>query len=103
MNSLSAPSSRINARLDEQAMLHLASLKAALGLPVSDILRASLAMYDAAMTKKKPAPRSAFKNAIGKYRCDDPMLSVNYKSYLAQGWEEKYAPKTPAASKSTKL
>jgi Ribbon-helix-helix protein, copG family len=90
MNTLSAPSSRINARLDEQTMQHLASLKAALGVPVSEILRASLAMYDAAVTKKKPAPGTALKKIIGKYSSSDPNGSVNYKAHVAAYLDKKY-------------
>lgn len=89
--SSSQTSSRINARLDAQAMAHLASLKATLGVPVSDIVRASLAMYDAAMTKKPPAPLSALGKHIGKYDSgSDGTLSVTYKAEIAKYLDRKY-------------
>ncbi len=103
MSTLSAPlaknNGRINARIAPQTQAQIASLKATLGVSISDILRDSIAMYEAAMAKKKPAPGTALRKVIGKYTSGDPNLSVNYKEYLAQGWADKYAgknkPKTP--------
>ncbi len=103
MNTLTAPSTknsgRINARIAPQTQAQIASLKGVLGVSISDILRDSIAMYEAAMTKKKPAPGTALRKVIGKYTSGDPNLSVNYKDYLAQGWTDKYAgknkPNTP--------
>lgn len=82
---------RINARIAPHTARQIASLKAALGVSVSDILRDSIAMYDAAMTKKKPAPLSALGKHIGKHDSgSDGTLSVTYKAEIAKYLEKKY-------------
>ncbi len=94
MNTLSTPlaknNGRINARIAPQTAAQIASLKAALGVSVSDILRDSIAMYDAAMTKKKPAPGTALKKIIGQYSSNDPNGSVNYKAHIGEYLNKKY-------------
>jgi hypothetical protein len=47
-------------------------------------------MYEAAMTKKKPAPGTALKKIIGKYSSNDPNGSVNYKAHVAAYLDKKY-------------
>jgi hypothetical protein len=87
-----APASRLNARLDQQASEHLAALKTSLGLSVSDIVRASLAFYHDAMTKKKSAPLASFGKHIGKYDSGgDGTLSENYKAQIGKHLERKYS------------
>jgi hypothetical protein len=94
MNALSAPltknNGRINARIAPRTAEQIATLKAALGVSISDILRDSIAMYEAAMTKKKPAPGTALKKIIGKYSSNDPNGSVNYKAHVAAYLDKKY-------------
>jgi Ribbon-helix-helix protein, copG family len=94
MNATTAPhtsrSERINARIAPQTAAQIASLKAALGVSISDIVRDSIAMYAAATTQKKPAPGTALKRIIGKYSSGDPDLSVNYKAHVAAYLDKKY-------------
>lgn len=92
MTTLTAPSFRISARLNAQAAEDLAVIKSAEKMPVSEILRASLALYRQTMAKNKPAPLSAFGKHIGKHRsAGDGGLSVDYKSEYGAYLEQKYA------------
>jgi hypothetical protein len=91
MNALTAPSIRINARLSGQAVEDLAVIKAFKDMSVSEILRASLAMYRKAVAKQKPAPLSALGKHIGKYDSGgDGTLSVTYKAEIAKYLDRKY-------------
>jgi hypothetical protein len=91
MNTLATPSIRINARLSGQAIEDLAAIKTAKNMPVSEILRASLAMYREAVAKKNPAPLSALGKHIGQYDSGgDGALSVTYKADIAKYLDRKY-------------
>jgi hypothetical protein len=91
MKTSNASPLRLNARLDQQASEHLASLQSSLGLPVSDIVRASLAFYHDAMIKKTPKTLASFGKHIGRYDSGgNGTISENYKAEAGKYIERKY-------------
>lgn len=101
---------RINARLDEEAQKQIDYLVQATGHNTSHVVREAIAVYHAQVRQSRPIPKRLLAMA-GKYRSVDDRSDVasNYKQYVAEAIEAKYAlshprqaRKPPAAKQSKK-
>ena len=101
---------RINARLDEEAQKQIEYLVQATGQSTSHVVRGAIAVYYAQVRQNRPLPRRLLAMA-GKYPSVDGRSDVasNYKQYVADAIEAKYASahprqalKPPAAKRSAK-
>ena len=82
---------RINARLDEQAEKQLAFIRSTTRQSVTEVIKRSLDLYYQELKGQEGVGTRKLMQSDFIGCAEGPEdLSVDYKRYLSQGWDEKY-------------
>jgi hypothetical protein len=91
---------RVNARLDAESTRQLEYLLEATGVGVSDVLKASLAHYCAAVRASRPPALSRLRPWIGTLGSGRSDVSVRSKELLQESLTAKLRPRARTATRA---
>lgn len=92
-------STRINARIDAETEALLDHLCTGTGHTVSQVVRDAIAVYHAHVQAQRPRPKSKFLALAGTGNSGRTDIASNYKKYVAEALEAKFAKSHPPRPK----